>query len=525
MTTANVFISLDAHGYFSCEVPKDLKARKLLRSAGMLRSLARNKFYTSSISVAARLREYCDSKTQNEISKVMLDISPWAGRIPHPKGLKPIYYQPIAAKFALSRNRFYLAMAAGLGKTPTVALYMNALYHKCAHQFVYVCPPFLVRNVENELNTWCPHIGVEHFDDDRRGSGGILIVPDSLFIHREMQGALKQFFEASPRALIVDEAHRFKNDESERTRILLGHTSRSGVKTPAIVDLFNRVGYMSGTCMPNRTLELFPILNKSAPETIDFMTKEEYGLKFCAGRWNGHGMDYSGSSNVSLLAQKVQGTFMFRLRKSALKLPPITEEVFVVSDDLPGELIAFESALLKAYSPEDLEKGRISAQYQFENMHLMTYQRLLGLKKVPHVVSFLDDFLEASDETILVFVKHIEVLEQIEKRFGDRASYLSPNISVERRFEFVEDFQRDKRKRILVGPLKKMGIGLNITRATRILNVEPDWSPATNEQGSDRIHRYGQLRECFVQYMCYKNSVDKRVLDVVLRKRKLATHF
>lgn len=529
MHTASVKITFDGEIFrASCH----FDARHIVDAAGFRFHEERKFWYTELHRVAARLSQYADDKAKNEIYSVMLDVTPWEGALPHPQNLKPVYYQPIAARFALSRNRSYLAMDPGLGKTPTVCLMMNALHSKRPRAFIYMCPSFLVRNVENEIDTWCPHLGVEHFrEPEIFSTSRVLIVPDSL-MHREnfnkdiAYWLLDRVPHHTQTVLIVDECHRFKNPESARTRSLLGHTSKTGKVTPAFVDMFNRVVYMSGTPMPNRPAELYPILSKSAHETIDFMTFPEYGDKFCAGRYNKFGKEFTGASNIRELAAKVQGTFMFRLRKDALKLPPLLEELLIVADDQPKQLAEFDHALLKQYSPEDLMQAKISAQYQFQDMHLMTYQRLLGLEKVPHAVTFLDDLMSETDENILVFCKHKDVIAVLaEKLKKYDPSVITGQTKTEDRYDIVQDFQNNKSKRILIGNLKAMGVGFNLTKATRVLIVEPDWTPSTNDQARDRAHRYGQTNSVLVQYLVYKNSVDRRVLDVVLKKRKLGTYI
>lgn len=481
-------------------------------------------WYTPDPRIAARLREHASNKAEEALSRALLTVSPWTSPVPFPPGLKPLPFQIPAARFSLSRNRSYQYAAPGMGKTIIASLIMNGWYSEAKARFVYICPPFLVKNVENELAQWCPHIGTEHFDAPKL-FGNIMIVPSSLLHRKDLQGEIFWFLncEKVPRVLIVDEAHQFKNDESERTRRLFGHEDQ-----PALVDLFDRVVCMSGTAMPNRPLELFPVLSKLAPETIDFMDRNQYGLKFCAGRYDGHGYDFSGSSNLEDLAKRVQGTFMYRLKKSELDLPPLTEDVFVVADEMPPELSRFEAKVLHDFSVEDLMKGKLEEKYSYQDMHLMTYQRLLGLQKVKHALDWIDDVVENSPDSMIVFARHKEVIKAIYDGAFKKGLFpvaITADVPQSHRFELVQQYLRNPKRRLLVGSLKTMGLGFNITKATRLLHVEPDWTPSTNDQGTDRAHRYGQKKPVYAQYMAYANSIDKRVLEVVLRKRKLVSYL
>jgi len=520
MKTAKINISFQQHNFVAHSV--DRATSRILEDAGWRFSSSEEVWYTPSFAVAARLREHMDDNTLSILNKVMLSITPWTKPLPHPDHLKPMIYQTIAAKFALARNRSYLAMAPGTGKTPTAALIINALHHQSTHKFIYICPPFLARDVEDKIDTWSPHVGVEHFKEPRL-FGNLLILPSTMLGHKDTLAAIKYFRKGHPLVGIVDEAQYFKSDESDRTRFLFGHKEKQG-----LVSLFDRTIYLSGTPMPNRPLELYPVLSAAAPETIDFMTRDQFGLKYCAGRYDGYGYDFSGASNLRDLAAKVVGTFMFRLKKSELPLPPVTEEVVIVGDDMKSELVKFEQQLLRDYDVEDLMKDQIEKQYKAQDMHLMTYQRLLGLHKVPHAITLLDHMLEESDESVLVFAKHKEVVQALYQKAFEKGYFpvvITGDVPSEKRYDLVKQFQSNPKRRVMIGNLKAMGVGFDITKATRVLNVEPDWTPATNDQGRDRAHRYGQTKPVFVQYLCFANSVDKRVLDVILKKRKLGTYL
>ncbi len=73
---------------------------------------------------------------------------------------------------------------------------------------------------------------------------------------------------------------------------------------------------------------------------------------------------------------------------------------------------------------------------------------------------------------------------------------------------------------MLIGNYLAMGIGFTLTKATRGLFVEFSWVPGENEQAGDRMHRIGQTGSVHIQYMVYKNSIDKKVIEALLRKRK-----
>jgi len=297
---------------------------------------------------------------------------------------------------------------------------------------------------------------------------------------------------------------------------------------------------MSGSPMPARPLDLYPILRAAAPETIDWKNHDEYGMRYCAGQYRayrqrggGEGLsyDFTGASNLIELRDKVQGTFMYRVRKDVLKLPPLLEDILVVADNRTPEVKKFDSVVVKKFSVEDLIKGRLEEKFQVENLHLATYRKMLGQLKASHAVDWIQHTLdETPDEAFLVFCAHPETGEEINRLLYKRLKFNYPLITgqmqVDDRFKIVQRFQNgnpeNESERGLIGNWQSLGLGFNATRATRVLHVEPDWLDFNNIQAHDRAHRWGQSETVYVQYLCYANSSDKQVLDVVLKRRKMS---
>jgi SWI/SNF-related matrix-associated actin-dependent regulator of chromatin subfamily A3 len=47
------------------------------------------------------------------------------------------------------------------------------------------------------------------------------------------------------------------------------------------------------------------------------------------------------------------------------------------------------------------------------------------------------------------------------------------------------------------------------------------WAPAIEDQAVDRVHRLGQTRETTIWRLVMEGSVEERVLDIQVDKRKL----
>ncbi len=468
------------------------------------------KWYTESAVVAAKLREYATDTAKRQLTQLLIEVSPWLLPLPPPpKGLRLMPHQVEAVYFALDRSRCYLGLDPGLGKTIVAAVIAAAL----GCPAVYVSPPFLVRNVEEEFRLWAPGVKVAVIPDSVLHRAGELLTLDPGF-----RGA---------GVIFIDEAHRFKNPDAKRTLLLFG-----GKKQPALVDGFPKQIYLSGTPMPNRPIELFPILSKVAPETIEFKNQFEFGRRYCAGHRSRWGWDFTGASNLDELQAGVihpDGPFMLRQRKALLKLPPKVEEVFVISANMSPRLAKMDAGLGKVYGTvEDLIKKRIATAegVDGEDLHTATYRRLLGAQKVKPAVEYLKSLLDETDENILVFAFHKGVIASLADQLKTHQPFvITGDTPKAKRHTIVKAFQKDKARRLLIGNYLAMGVGFTLTKANRGIFVEYSWAPGENEQAGDRMHRIGQTGSVLIQYMVYQDSLDKRVIETLLRKRKVTNYI
>ena len=161
-----------------------------------------------------------------------LTYAPYTGALPvPPKGLKLKDHQPAALRFALERNRSYLGLDPGLGKTIIAAL--TAAANKRA--IVYLSPPFLIENIKAEFETWAPKLKVCVYGAKGKrvvspSKANVLLVPDSIILRDSFFEDVCEFirmFGEYDSLLIVDEAHRYKDEGAKRTQVLFGDTKIS----------------------------------------------------------------------------------------------------------------------------------------------------------------------------------------------------------------------------------------------------------------------------------------------------------
>ena len=55
--------------------------------------------------------------------------------------------------------------------------------------------------------------------------------------------------------------------------------------------------------------------------------------------------------------------------------------------------------------------------------------------------------------------------------------------------------------------------------------VETDWTPGTNKQASDRVHRVGQTKPVLVRHLTMEGSVDELVTSAIMRKTRMISEL
>lgn len=519
-------LTFDGH-YFILKIARE--ERRPLALGGFRWSEGSSAWYTSDPKVAVKFKDVADDSAGKKLDQVFISDIPWQWTLPKLReGLSAYPYQPPAAFFSLKKNRSYLAIDAGLGKTIVAALILASVRTRC----LYLCPPFLIRDVEAKLKVWAP--GLRIFLN-RRGKDfpedcDVMILPDSFIARAGIYEDVKRWLHKFDHAcLLIDEAHRYNNGDSKRTKALLGFSPRAARPVPGVVDLFYRVVYMSGTPIRNRLMELYPILSKSAPETIDFMSRFDYGLRYCNGKRTPFGWDFDGSSNQDELMGKVIPRFMLRIRKDeVLELPPKIEDVFIISDDMTPRLARLDKELFSEYGVNDLIKHRIKvkAGEEKEDLHVASYRRLLGTEKVKHAIEYLTMLLSETSESIIVFAFHTEVIELLKEGLASyRPLVITGEVDPDKRFDIVEQFQNESGRRLIIGNYIAMGIGFTMTKADRVVFVEFSYVPGENSQAIDRAHRIGQTKTLYINYMVYFGSLDQKTIEAVLEKELVLKSF
>ncbi|KAJ5168480.1 uncharacterized protein N7482_004074 [Penicillium canariense] len=183
-------------------------------------------------------------------------------------------------------------------------------------------------------------------------------------------------------------------------------------------------------------------------------------------------------------------------------------------------------------SPASLER------YQIQQTEARKNGKILGEYEGPHtktlaLIHHLQSIAAESKTLVgeppiksVVFsgwTSHLDLIEIALKNNGlDSFARLDGTMTLAARARALEAFAKDDSVTILLVTIGAGGVGLNLTSASRVFVMEPQYNPAAVAQAVDRVHRLGQHREVVIIQFIMRNSIEEKILELAKKKQKLA---
>ncbi|KAH7513288.1 ISWI chromatin-remodeling complex ATPase CHR11 [Ziziphus jujuba] len=423
-----------------------------------------------------------------------------------------------------------LADEMGLGKTlQTISLlgYLHE-FRGITGPHMVVAPKSTLGNWMNEIKRFCPVLRAIKFlgnPEERRHIRENLLVAgkfDVCVTSFEMaikeKTTLRRF---SWRYIIIDEAHRIKNENS-----LLSKTMR----------LYN-TNYrllITGTPLQNNLHELWSLLNFLLPEI--FSSAETFDEWF----------QISGENDQQEVVQqlhKVLRPFLLRRLKSDVEkgLPPKKETILKVG------MSQMQKQYYRALLQKDLEvvnaggerKRLLNIAMQLRKCcnHPYLFQ---GAEPGPpyttgdHLITnagkmvLLDKLLpklKERDSRVLIFSQMTRLLDILEDYLMFRGYLycrIDGNTGGEDRDASIEAFNKPgSEKFVFLLSTRAGGLGINLATADVVILYDSDWNPQVDLQAQDRAHRIGQKKEVQVFRFCTEYTIEEKVIERAYKKLAL----
>ena len=413
----------------------------------------------------------------------------------------PRQYQIEGAAFLKSRKFAMLGDACGVGKTGQAIMAMDP-----AWRTLIVCPASVKSQWQTALRDWKNlNSVVIHSGKDLVPQTNILIINYDLLIR---DAVLFQLLQRRFDLFIFDESHKLKSLTAKRTKVALSHKY--------LRNRAQRIWFLTGTPVKNRTIDLYPILRSCAPEILEpYASYLKFAYRYCGAYTGRFGLDSSGASHTEELCEKLKSFMLRREKRDVLiELPPR------VISKIDLECTPAAKKVIETEEQATIEKAGNADPAMFKLGEIARIRQALAKYKVPVSVEYIKDLLEEENK-IVVFYYHKEVLSELRRNFEAVPHvFIDGSVTPSRRKDIVAQFTNGKNTRLFFGQMGACGEGIDGLQdaCSCCVFVEPSWSHTDLEQCIGRLERSGQRSDVNVHILTIKDTLEARMMDVVAMK-------
>ena len=426
-----------------------------------------------------------------------------------------------------------LADEMGLGKTLQTIAFLGYLRHICDIQgpHLVVVPKSTLDNWSREFKMWTPEVNIlilQGAKDERHQLIADRLVDEKFdvcitsyeMILREKTHLKKFAWEY----IIIDEAHRIKNEESSLAQI---------------IRLFNSRGRLliTGTPLQNNLHELWALLN--------FLLPDVFGDSEAFDQWfSGQGQD---QDTVVQQLHRILRPFLLRRVKSDVEkslLPKKEVNLYIGMSDM--QVRWYKKILEKDIDAVNGASGKRESKTRLLNI-VMQLRKCCnhpylfeGAEPGPpyttdeHLVNnagkmvMLDKILvrmKKQGSRVLIFSQMSRVLDILEDYCVFREHKycrIDGSTAHEDRISSIDEYNKDgSDKFIFLLTTRAGGLGINLTSADIVILFDSDWNPQADLQAMDRAHRIGQKKQVVVYRFVTEKAIEEKVLERAAQKLRL----
>ncbi|KAF2482789.1 SNF2 family N-terminal domain-containing protein [Neohortaea acidophila] len=426
-----------------------------------------------------------------------------------------------------------LADEMGLGKTLQTISFLGYLrfVRGITGPHLVVVPKSTLDNWSREFKMWIPEVNVlvlQGAKDERHDLINERLVDEKFdvcitsyeMILRE-KSHLKKF---AWEYIIIDEAHRIKNEESALAQIIRIFNSR------------NRL-LITGTPLQNNLHELWALLNFLLPDV--FGDSEAFDQWFSSQDAN--------QDEVVQQLHKVLRPFLLRRVKSDVEkslLPKKEINLYVGMSAM--QIKWYKSILEKDIDAVNGAAGNKESKTRLLNI-VMQLRKCCnhpylfdGAEPGPpyttdeHLVEnaakmvMLDKLLRRMQDQgsrVLIFSQMsrvLDILEDYSVMRGFQYCRIDGSTAHEDRIAAIDEYNKEGSEKFLfLLTTRAGGLGINLTSADIVVLFDSDWNPQADLQAMDRAHRIGQTKQVVVFRFVTENAIEEKVLERAAQKLRL----
>jgi len=406
-------------------------------------------------------------------------------------GRTPYQHQIDGVKFLLTRDGCILADIMGAGKSYQSII---AALESGAKKILIVCPSSLKINWEREIHYF------QCFDttivSGRKWSEAKFTIinydilknfhalPSKDLKKEQILDRHQKLISANFDLCIIDEAHKLKNKDSNRGKIM----SEVCAKIP-------KVWLLSGTPVANRPMDFYNLLKLiKSPLTKNW---KFFAERYCEGRQITTTLKNkqkkriwltNGASNLDELNAKCRNTILRRLKSDIADMPE--KNVIPMVYEMSDNQIKNYKNLWEEYLIERIEKNKKGTPEK-ELVELGLLRKFVAMEMIPETIKLVEEIIESGDK-VIIFTNFTDEIKTLYNYFGKKSVIHYGEMSDNDKQISIDKFQKDNKIKVFIGNIISAGVGITLTESNYVIFNSFSWVPGDNEQGEDRCIFGGQ---------------------------------
>ena len=443
---------------------------------------------------------------------------------PADKQLEP--FQCADVDYILRREHALDADEPGLGKTPTAICVANEMQ---AQRVIVVCPANIRLQWERRIREWSTQ-EKPHVYPVLSSKNGVNVDAEWTIVSYDLArvpAILRALVKGTYDLGIFDEVHYAKEIESKRARACFGYYDRradDGESLESVSECIaarcKRLLLLSGTPLPNRPREIYPIARAACWDAIGWMSQKRFNERFnpVNRRQTTTNKIYTEEKvgREAELQNRLRAHFMTRHLDKDVRVQmhyPVYDLIHV--HETHAVKLALEAERLLDFDPDFLEGADLEILGQ-----VATVRRQMGEAIAPQAAAYVRVLIEGG-EKLVIFAWHVSVLSILQAELAHLGCVrIDGRDTASSKEAKVGAFRHRPDIRVLIGNSLSLGVGTDGLQDVchHGLIVEPDWVPGNNVQCFKRLDRMGQTNQVFGEIFVAPNSIAERILAGALRK-------
>lgn len=316
------------------------------------------------------------------------------------------------------------------------------------------------------------------------------------------------------RVIICDESHYLKNPESGRAALFATMLEKISGRNGKFQG--GKIIFLTGTPMLNSAAEFYstwatlaaPNLLEASKRILDkrgYMNWEaafakNKAVKFKSRFGDEVGYKSEGVQNSDHMTQLLAPISHIRKAKDCIDLPDMN--IIPIDLGLPDDTLLAEANIEK---PEAY----------------MALLERLSRAKAPHMMEWVKEFLESSNDQLVMFSMYLEPIYALQAKHPKKVVVITGAESSKEREANVLAFQSGK-VRVIAMSYAAGAESLNLQNAHIALHLGYPWTDGKLKQALGRINRSGQKNKT-MNYFLTSGFNDARILNLVRSKEEATT--